>query len=154
MFPGALVDAISSHLQAHYLNSGSPIHILRRPLRPSDQSRSVAVRAGGWRQTGREIGRYEPLESIHSIEIQSLVKHALEETAAGEHNILTNELRMLAQQEELMTALGQMTCEFGGFIERPMKLRVISQDFFENSVPGNFLFSSFTVIEITTTSER
>ena len=90
------------------------------------------------------------MESIYGIEIQSLVKHALEDPGVQEHDILTNELTMLAEEPALMTTLGRVTSSFGSYSERPQKLQVVSTEYHANEIPGNWLFASFLVVEITT----
>lgn len=154
--PPAIVDAFPNNIVevlATGLMTGIPSieTILRRPLRVSDPTRSLACFSVDWAPTQLEIGGFGPTLARYDFAIQTLVKEADEEEARRNSAVLAKSVRkMLYSNGALSLQLRGLSETGDGDIERVQRVGITRQQFASNLLNKQMLFYSSTQLWVET----
>lgn len=144
-FPANIVWTLATHFAENCTGLDA---VVRRPLNPTDPSCSLGVIADAWLPRDWEIrgGSYnEPTVSRYQVQLQLLVKHAVEEDGYELHSLLTKSIRtMLVRDSGLRVALLAISETSFDVTERLKKYWVTRQQFMSNRVRTEFMFLSLT----------
>lgn len=151
-FPDNIVWDLDVYFDTNLAGADS---ILKRPVRPTDASRTIGIVAEDWEPppNAYEMGQDGPLLGKYMISVWAIVKHALEEEGIREHGILARNIRrMMASDATLLGTLRTNVDDYGTGVERAQRVRVMGQEFLSNEVNKNQLFLSITRLMIETES--
>ena len=130
MWPDPAIDAIVEFLDEAFDTGdpSNPLTYVKRPLRQTDSSNIVGVWSPGVRPDIKEIGQRMPTVWLHSLFVESQVKHAIEADGRKASQALATHLRlMLAGSRALRQTLGAVSVPVGGGTERFLELEMIQQ---------------------------
>jgi hypothetical protein len=143
VFPVNVIDTI-----AIVASSVLPLaDVVRRPLRGTDLDQSLGVFAARWVPLGdgMEMGRPYLGSSveIYTVVIQAMVKDAEEAVGGARHSVLSELVRtMLYTDQTLKLGLDSLQTELAGVRKNTRTWKISSQEYFNNSVNGFFVYLS------------
>lgn len=144
VFPNNVLVLTTPFLQA----IDSDLHVVRRPLRPTDSVQSIGIFGSLWNPDEgshemRGLHPGEPTLQTYTIGIQALVKDGDEERGLSAHSVLSMRVRsVLYRSEALRVGLGALYVTVGGVTERARRWGVRNQRYLNNEIRGQFLYLS------------
>ena len=121
--------------------------ILRRPIRPTDDSQSIGVSAATWTPDENSIemkGTFtgqEPTISRYFLSIQGLIKHMDEIEGLAIHTTLSRRMRtMLYRDNVLAVGLRGLSVSTGDYTERMMRWGVRSARYYSNELNAVWVY--------------
>lgn len=129
-----------------------------RPLRYTDPARSVGLYVSTWvpdEENSKQIGQVEPALSTYLVRVQNMIQAADEVDGRTMFTVDAKIVRaMLYRDPSLRVALGSLTEEMFGTIERLQRFGVRNQSFLNNELEGQFVFLATTDFWIETETTK
>lgn len=156
-FPDNIVDAIATHIPKYFeAPSGDPAdpewyQFVKRPIMPMDAARCISVFPAGWAPEPRSelIGQLEDGMGRYAIRSELLVKHA---NLDGAWPVVSRDAKLLRvvlyRDEDLWTAMRQMTETIAGTVERFKDFKVTGQQYLPSNAGGQNMIVAVTNMEV------
>lgn len=155
LFPMAFVDVIAEAMERNLNSTENEYRVFKRPLGPTDPSRSVAIFPDSWAADPADklIGaaNREPYQSVYRIAIQNNVVHGDTEVGRAMFSVDTKSIRAILYRDTTFhVALAAQAEEFMTSTERVIKYDVLRQEYMASQTTIGFLYLAKTDFAITT----
>jgi hypothetical protein len=154
LFPMAFVDPIADAMERN-LNSENEYTIIRRPISPSDPSRSICIFPTDWTTdpSQKMIGapNREPFEQTYKIAIQNSLVSGDTEEGRAMFSVDAKAIRaILYRDQTFAVALTSQVEVFMNTTERVLKYDVLRQEYMASRMTVGFMYLAKTEFVITT----
>lgn len=154
MFPMAFITPIAEAMERN-LNGDNEFTVIKRPISPTDPSRSICIFPDSWAASPDDklIGtpNREPYESQYKIVIQNTVISGDTEEGRQLFSVDTKAIRAILYRDTTFhVALTSQVEEFMSSVERVKKYDVLRQEFMGSRMNVGFMYLAKTDFLITT----
>lgn len=155
LFPMAFVEPIAEVFDRILNADGDLYTIVKRPISPTDGSRTIAIFPMDWAANPDDkligVPNREPYQSLYRVRIQSTYVSGDSEAGRSQFSIDAKAIRAILYRDTTFhVSLTSLTEVFMGSTESVIKYDVTKQEFMGGEMPIGFQYLAVTELTITT----